>query len=140
MSTFGIVGINAWWEQYSALNPNVTLEQTTTYWYFLVADRLLFLATALEMCYVALLVLVWGIGDMKRMEAKAKESKEIEIHLWDDSLLEKQKPTEKDCKSIKVPKCPICKKNMDVIRRGMNFDKTSERFFCKSCGKYFQKK
>ena len=130
MSSFGIVGINAWWEQYSVLNPNVTLEQTTTYWYFLIADRLLFIATALEMCYVALLVLVWGIGDMKRMEAKAKETQELEMDII----------PEKEVKSTKVPKCPICKKNMDVIKKGTNLDKTCERYLCKNCGKYFQKK
>jgi hypothetical protein len=126
MATFGVRGLNAWWAQYSILNPNIVFEQTTTYWYFIIADWLLFLAAALELCYVVILFLVWCVGDMKRMEAKAKENADD----WDNAI-----PVTK-----KIPKCPNCKNNMDVIRKGMNVDKSYERFFCKSCGKYFQKR
>lgn len=112
MSQFGIVGINAWWEQYTVLNPNVVLEQTTMYWFFIIADRLLFLATLFEFCYVWILFIVWSLGDMKRLETKATDKK--------------------------TPTCPNCKNDMDVIRKGTN--KGIERFCCKSCGKYFQKK
>jgi hypothetical protein len=126
MSTFGVIGINAWWEQYSILNPNMLIEQTTTYWYFVIADVLLFAATAIEFCYVGILLIVWGIGDMKQLEAKAKENAKDRDNAF---------PALK-----KTPKCPICKNNMDVIRKGMNADKSCDRFLCKSCGKYFQKK
>jgi hypothetical protein len=113
MMMFGTIGINTWWSQYSATNPNVVIEYTIQYWIFMISTTLLQIALVLQtlLIFGFLFALVVKRTSLGRLRAN-------------------------DPFTIN-PICPTCNSNHRVIKKGMRKDK--RRYLCKECGKYFTK-
>jgi hypothetical protein len=113
MISVGVIGMEKWWEVFSAANPNVHIEETLLYFLFRIIAFALEAALAMQTIFILLLVTSFFI---RTNDTPQKDSSQL-----------KNKPV-----------CPNCKETMDVIRKGTRDEK--ERFYCKTCKKYFTKK
>jgi hypothetical protein len=111
MMMFGVIGLNTWWSQYSARNPNVVIETTIHYWIFMISSTLLQIALVLQT------LLVFGL----LFALIVRRTSLCRIRSTDLSTIN--------------PLCPTCNSNYSVIKKGMR--KNKRRYMCKECGKYF---
>jgi hypothetical protein len=68
---FANVGVMAWWNDYSKLNPNVIIEQTMQYWQFNVANVLIS-GSFIILTFVVFLMLVGWMPVDKQFKPKVK--------------------------------------------------------------------
>jgi len=145
MSIFGGIGMQAWWQQYSTTNPNVIPEQTVQYWVWIIADKLLAIAIALQACYLTILFIVWVLTGTKRLEQMAITKRLDQLAIIKNKKTEyplDNDPTPPITASVITtitfaPVCPDCKNTYTIIKKGIQNGKI--RYLCKKCGRYFQK-